>query len=345
MRDSSGAVPAPARNPQGRRVANLGAGTAPLLSFLAALILAACGEKPPAPAAPLPPIKVSPDLWKEFSGDKALIEVRTQVEFGPRPSGSSALEKARGHIINTLRGHGWETERQEFKETPVSGRGEIPFTNVIARFPATSGQPASRTTQRIIIGSHYDTKVMNEARFVGANDGGSSTGALLELARVLATAPALAEQLELVFFDGEEAILGFGSAELGPDGLVGSRYYARQLRPRAQQYRFAIVWDMIGDKDLTITLPADSPKHLAAALLTAAEQLGVRRNFGFFGQQILDDHVTIATIARIPAIDIIDFDFPPWHTSGDTLDKLSAASLETVGRVTVKMLLNELGAK
>lgn len=315
-----------------------------IATIFACLLFAACDEAPKPVAAPQP-INVSPDLWKDFSGEKALAEVRTQVDFGPRPSGSSALEKARGHIISTLQAHGWEAERQEFKETPVSGRGEIAFANIIARFPSVKGQPASRSTQRVIIGSHYDTKVMTEVRFIGANDAGSSTGALLELARVVATAPQLAEQLELVFFDGEEGILGFGSPEFGPDGLVGSRHYARQIRPRAQQYKFALVWDMIGDKDLTITLPSDSPKNLAGALFTAAEQLGVRRNFGYFSQPILDDHEPIARIARIPAMDIIDFDYPAWHTGGDTLEKLSATSLETVGRTTLKMLINELGAK
>ena len=310
------------------------------LAILAACGLAACGDKPKPtePQAAFTPVAVSPDLWKEFSGEKALAHVRTQVEFGPRPSGSSALEKARQHILSTRAASGWETERQEFKETPVPGRGETAFTNLIARFP----KPAA---QRVIIGSHYDTKVMNGVRFLGANDGGSSTGALLELARVLATAPAFAAQFELVFFDGEEAVVSFGSAELGPDGLVGSRHYAKSIRDRAQQYKFALVWDMIGDKDLTVTLPSDSPKNLAGALFTAADQLGLRRNFGYYGQQILDDHVPLATLARIPAMDIIDFDYPAWHTSGDTLDKLSVESLEIVGRVTLKMLISELGAK
>ena len=305
-----------------------------------ACFLPGCGDAPKVPESAAP-IAVSADLWKEFSGEKALALVTQQVEFGPRPSGSSALEKARQHIITTLTASGWEAERQEFKETPVSGRGEIAYTNIIARFPT----PASRTTQRVIIGSHYDTKVMTGVRFLGANDAGSSTGALLELARVLATAPAFAAQFELVFFDGEEAIEAFGEAEFGPDGLVGSRYYAKQIRPRAKQYKFALVWDMIGDKDLTITLPSDSPKALSGALMTAADQLGFRRNFGYFGQSILDDHMPLIKIAGIPAMDIIDFDYPVWHTGGDTLDKLSAASLEITGRVTLKMLLNELGAK
>jgi hypothetical protein len=102
---------------------------------------------------------------------------------------------------------------------------------------------------------------------------------------------------------------------------------------------------MIGDKNLGITLPSDSPKNLAGSLFTASEQIGFRKYFSFFHQSIIDDHVPIAKSARIPAMDIIDFDYPVWHTGGDTADKLSAESLEIVGRVTVKMLLNELGAK
>ena len=268
-----------------------------------------------------------------------------QIDFGPRPSGSAAIEKARQHIVSTLTTHGWEAERQEFDETPVPGRGSIRYANIIARFPAAAGQPASRTTQQVIIGSHYDTKLMTGVRFVGANDAGSSTGALLELARVLATEPAFASRIELVFFDGEEAVEEFSDAVLGPDGLVGSRYYAKTVRDKGRQYRFALVWDMIGDKNLTITLPADTPKNLAGSLFTAAEQLGFRKHFSFFHQSIIDDHVPIAKSARIPAMDIIDFDYPVWHTGGDTADKLSAVSLEIVGRVTLKMLINELALK
>jgi hypothetical protein len=321
-----------------------------ILAAICAAVLASCGDSPKQTQSGTQPAKpqqvtVSQDLWKQFSGDKALSEVLKQVEFGPRPSGSAAIEKARQHIISTLTGHGWEPERQEFDETPVPGRGSIRYANIIARFPSSTGQLALRTTQQVIIGSHYDTKLMSGIRFVGANDAGSSTGALLELARVLATEPAFASRIELVFFDGEEAVEEFSDAVLGPDGLVGSRYYAKTIRDKASQYRFALVWDMIGDKNLTVTLPSDTPKNLAGSLFTAAEQLGFRKHFSFFHQSILDDHVPIAKSARIPAMDIIDFDYSVWHTGGDTIDKLSAASLETVGRVTLKMLINELASK
>ena len=284
-------------------------------------------------------------LWESFSGKNALDEVARQVAIGPRPSGSPELEKARAHIEGTLKKHGWDAERQEFIHTPVPGRGGITFVNIVARFPASGARPAQRDTQRAILGSHYDTKLMDGIRFVGANDAGSSTGALLELARVLATAPALAARVELVFFDGEEALVEFGPAETGPDGLVGSRHYARSLRAenRAGQFKFAIVWDMIGDRELGITLPRDTPPTLAGRLFSAAEALGVRDKFGYFTGPILDDHSPIHAIARIPAMDIIDFHYPPWHTAADTLDQLSAESLDTIGRVTLWMLVRELG--
>ena len=314
-----------------------------------ALALAACAgcspkQKPETDADAGVPINIPPKLWEKFSGENSFREVERQAAFGPRPSGSVALENARAHIADTLKRHGWDVERQEFDATPVADRGSIRFVNIIARFAAADARPAPRNTQHAIIGSHYDTKRMDGMNFVGANDGASSTGALLELARVLATAPSLAARVELVFFDGEEAVEQFGSAEAGPDGLVGSRHYARGLREtgRGAQFRFAIVWDMIGDRNLTVTLPSDTPAALAGGLFTASEALGVRSNFGYFTGTILDDHVPLQIIARIPAIDIIDFDYPPWHTPADTLDKLSPASLQTVGRVTLWLLAREI---
>lgn len=287
--------------------------------------------------------EIPPRLWEQFSGANALKEVERQVEIGPRPAGSAAIAKAGALIAASLEKSGWEVERQEFDHAPVQGQGTIRFINLIARFSENGTRPVPRDTQRAILGSHYDTKRMDNIRFVGANDGGSSTGALLELARVLATAPSLAARIELVFFDGEEAVVGYGPPESGPDGLVGSRHYARVLREtkRAAQFRFGIVWDMIGDADLTVTLPRDTPAELAGGLFAGAEALGVRHHFGYANGDIMDDHTSLQVIARIPAMDIIDFDFPPWHTSADTLDKLSAASLQTVGRVTLWLLARE----
>lgn len=285
-----------------------------------------------------PPAPPPAELWKEFSGDKAFAEVRKQVDIGPRPAGSPEIEKARIVIEESLRRHGWEVERQTFTgETP---RGAVQFTNLIARFSASSTRPVPRNTQRAIVCSHYDTKRFSTISFVGANDAGSSTGALIELARVLALDPALAEKLELVFFDGEEAFVQFTDT----DGLYGSRHYASELRAnnRHSQFKFAVLWDMIGDRDLKITLPSDSPPELAREILASADALQLRQHFGYLDRPLQDDHVPLQRIARISAIDLIDFDYLYWHTADDTIDRIAPESLQTIGAVTLHHLRKAL---
>jgi glutaminyl-peptide cyclotransferase len=171
-------------------------------------------------------------------------------------------------------------------------------------------------------------------RFIGANDGGSSTGLLLELARVIGQHPNLARKIELVFFDGEEAVEQFSQA----DGLYGSRYFARQLQGAgAKQFRGGLLFDMVGDRSLGITLPADSPAEMARDIFAAAEALKLRSYFTYLGRELIDDHVPLNAIG-IPTLDIIDFDFPWWHTADDTMDKISAQSLQTVGSVALYYL-------
>ncbi len=292
----------------------------------------------PAPAPHNPP---PAEIWKEFSGPKAFEHVTKQVEIGPRPSGTQEAEKARALITEALKAAGWDVERQEF--TDDTPRGKIAFVNLIARFSASGAHPAPADAQQVILCSHYDTKRFSTIRFVGASDGASSTGALMEMARVLALDPAFAAKFELVFFDGEEAIQQFTDT----DGLWGSRYYAKSLNAsgRARQFKQAILWDMIGDKDLTITLSPDSPLALAKGIFSAAEALGVRQNFGYYGREILDDHRPLGKDAHVPAIDLIDFDYIYWHTADDTLDKLSPDSLQKVGAVTLYYLKHEFGNK
>ena len=317
---------------------------------LCLLAAGACGKKPsanapgsesprpstwfgakqaPAPVPPQPPA----EIWKEFSGEKAFAHVKVQVDMGPRPSGSPELERLRKYIVENVASAGWQVERQTF--TDQTPRGPVEFTNLIARFGPDKAKPAPADTQRVIVASHYDTKIFDTIRFVGASDGASSTGALIELARVLALDWELARRVELVFFDGEEAVAQFDAT----DGLYGSRHYARQLRAtkRNGQFRSAILWDMIGDRDLTITLSPDSPPELARGILAAAQQLGVRDSFSYHSQPIWDDHVPLNEV-RIPAIDLIDFDYLPWHTADDTLDKLSPESLRRVAAVTLLYL-------
>ena len=126
---------------------------------------------------------------------------------------------------------------------------------------------------------------------------------------------------------------------------VGSRYYARNLREsgRAAQFKFGILWDMIGDRDLTITLSPDSPADLTREVLASAAALSLGQHFGRHESLILDDHVPLTRTARIPAIDLIDFDYDAWHTADDKLDHLAPESLQKIGAVTLHHLRKALG--
>src|SRR6476660_10615028 len=266
----------------------------------------------------------SAPLWENFSGEKAFAHVQHLVDLGPRPAGSEALEKSRLYIIEQLKSAGWTVARSEFSDqTP---RGKVAFVNLIARF----GTSEKKEAAQFLLCSHYDTKTFDTIRFVGANDGGSSTGLLIEMARVLAINPVLAAKVELVFFAGEEAFENFTAT----DGLYGSRHFASELRELAKNFRGGILFDMIGDKSLQVTLSPNSPIDLARNIFAAADALGQRAHFTYFGGGITDDHTPLNEIG-IPVIDLIDFDFPPWHTAEDTLDKISAESLEIVGRVAL----------
>jgi hypothetical protein len=286
----------------------------PLLHMLAAGTLAG------------PAVSASPQkIWEEVSGENAFAHVQRLVDFGPRPAGSEAIEKSRQYIEGELRRCGWRVTRQSFTgETP---RGKVQFVNLIAEFSRRDG-----ASPVFLLCSHYDTKAFETIRFVGANDGGSSAGLLLEMARLIGRQPNLAAQLELVFFDGEEAFDHFSDA----DGLYGSRYFARQLG-NARQFRGGLVLDMVGDRSLDVTLPADSPPGMARDIFAAADALKLRSHFTYLDREMIDDHSPLNAIG-IPTIDVIDFDYPWWHTADDTLDKISPQSLRTVGSVVLYYL-------
>jgi Zn-dependent M28 family amino/carboxypeptidase len=290
------------------------------LTFVCAAMITSCAKP------------VSKKIWNEFSGDKALARVQALVDLGPRPPGSDAIARARAYIEEQLKSAGWSVSEQAF--TDQTPRGEMKFVNLIARF----GGGAKPT---FLLCSHYDTKIFDNFQFVGANDGGSSTGLLLELARVLALQPDLAAKIELVFFDGEEAVENFSQT----DGIYGSRHFAKQLAETgaAKSFRAGILFDMVGDRSLDITLPPNSPPAIIGGIFAAAEALNFRNYFTYFDQNITDDHTPLNAVG-IPVIDVIDFHYPPWHTSEDTMDKLSAQSLQVVGS-TSAYYLSELAFK
>jgi hypothetical protein len=269
-------------------------------------------------------------IWTEFSGENALRHVQQLVDFGPRPPASDAIEKSREYLTQQLEGFGWRVTRQTF--TDDTPRGKVTFVNLLATFGT---EPSAKTQPSFLLCSHYDTKTFDTGRFVGANDGGSSTGLLVEMARVLAQQPELARKVQLAFFDGEEAYVSFTDT----DGLYGSRYFARQLTQegKAKQFRGGILFDMIGDRSLVVTLPPDSPAEITLGIFAVAEALNVRQHFTYARGDIMDDHTPL-NAAGIPTIDLIDFDYPPWHTPEDTMDKISAQSLEIIGSVATRYL-------
>ena len=189
---------------------------------------------------------------------------------------------------------------------------------------------------RILITGHYDTKAFQEFRFVGANDAGSSTAFLLELARVL-KGRKNPLTIELVFFDGEEALVEWG----GDDRTYGSRHYVEAARKAGDlaSIRAMILVDMIGDRDLQLKRESLSTRWLTDTIWASARTLGYARYFSNEDTPIEDDHLPFLG-AGVPSVDLIDLDYPAWHTPDDTIEQVSARSLEIVGHV----LLNALPA-
>jgi glutaminyl-peptide cyclotransferase len=293
-----------------------------VLAFAITIGMVSAGAETPAAK----PTKV----WEEFSGEKAFAHVEHLVGFGPHPAASEAIEKCRAYIEKQLTLAGWTVSRQTF--TGSTPHGAVQFVNLIARFDVRDGKAAAPS---FLLCSNYDTKLFYTFRFVGANDGGSSTGLLLEMARVLGQHSNLAQKVELVFFDGEEAYEEFS----GSDGIYGSRYFAKQLAESktAGQFHGGLLFDMVGDKSLNITLPPDSPAEMAHDIFASADTLKLRSYFSYFDRGITDDHTPLNAIG-IPVVDLIDFDFAWWHTADDTLDKVSPQSLQIVGSVAAYYL-------
>ncbi|MBN2320775.1 MAG: M28 family peptidase, partial [Acidobacteria bacterium] len=225
-----------------------------LLGFACILMLIfyACGQNPFAVSA-----------GASLSGENAMEYVRTQVSFGPRPPGSAQLQKCREFIVNELRGFGYRVEDDAFTaETPY---GPIEMHNLIAR-------KGDGDRGAIVLASHYDTKLMEGMNFVGANDAGSSTGLLLELARVLASKEDLLDYWFL-FTDGEEAFMEWSTF----DSTYGSRHLAKRWKREgiAEKIHALILLDMIGDKDLDIFYDTNSTPWLMDLVWETASRMGL----------------------------------------------------------------------
>jgi hypothetical protein len=283
-------------------------------------------------SAPVP--RAAASRATEFDGARAFGHLEAIVAIGPRPSGSPELAQTRVYITRALESAGITVDEQRF--TAATPRGPIEMVNLLARLPG-------RRSTRILLTGHYDTKRLANARFVGASDGGSSAAWLLEAARVLAARPSREFTYELVWLDGEEATC-HGWTECGtaatPDNTYGSRHYVAEARRTKTLASIGanILVDMIGDRDLELRRDTNSTPWLVDLLWSTARTLALDRIFVNVPTSVDDDHVPFLE-AGVPSVDLIDLDtYPYWHTPDDTLDKVSAASLQAVGDVVLAAL-------
>jgi len=253
-----------------------------------------------------------------FNEQRADTDLRTIVGFGPRPAGSGTLTKTRNYIVSELTKAGLKPQLDEFDaRTP---RGFVHMVNIHAL------RQGSKPTVIAITG-HYDTKVFDNLSFVGASDGGSSAAWLLEFARAT-DGLKLENTLEFVFFDGEEAVVEWSDDDsvYGSRHDVDTRYRARTL----SDLKALILVDMIGDKNLNIRKERQSTGWLKDIIWNNAQSMGYGREFPKDEIDISDDHIPYLR-ASVPAVDLIDFDYPCWHMACDTLEQVSAHSLKIVG--------------
>jgi hypothetical protein len=262
-----------------------------------------------------------------FDGASALADVETQMAFGDRYPGSAGHADMQAWIEASLDERGWRVERQDFTFAGVALR------NLVGR-RGRDGEPL------IVLGAHYDTRPIADqdaevaARPVpGANDGASGTAVLLELARVLPSGD-LACDVRLAFFDAEDS-----GGIAGWDWILGSRHFADTLADSPQA---VVIVDMVGDRDLRLPRERNSAPNLVDAIWSAARQTGSEAFVDDMGPGMLDDHTPFLERGW-PAVDIIDFEYPYWHTAQDTLDKVSAESLDQVGRTLLFWLTSVCG--
>jgi glutaminyl-peptide cyclotransferase len=277
----------------------------------------------------------------DFSGAAAYGYAKAQVDFGPRVPGTPAARKAGDWIINQMRARADTVIVQSFTYTTADGK-KLPLRNILARF-----RPDLK--ERVLYLTHWDSRPISESAATeaekkmpvpGANDGASGVGMFVALADVLKkTKPNVG--VDLLFTDGED-YGQFGPPEV--DVLIGSKYFATHLPSPDYKPLYGVLWDMIGDKDLRIPYEMISfqqaPEVVSRVWQTAAD-LGYANIFvQESGGEVTDDHVPLLR-AGLRVIDVIDLTYPPHHTPQDTMDKISAKSLATVGDVAAALVTRQ----
>lgn len=282
-----------------------------------------------------------------FDGESAYESLKKICDLGPRKSGSKGMQEQRDILTLHFQEQGGKVELQKFTARDPSTGHNVEMANLIARWRIEK-------KQRLMLAAHYDTRpfpdsdpVNPRGKFVGANDGASGVAVLMELSKHLND---LSEHwgIDLVLFDGEELVY----RDSDPF-FLGSRHFAQEYVDNlpAIRYRWAVLLDMVGDRDLQIyqernSLSWKDSKPLVLKLWGIANRLGVKEFIAEPKHEVRDDHLALHDIAKIPSCDLIDFDYPDvyldtekyWHTEADTADKCSALSLAKVGWVVLEWL-------
>jgi glutaminyl-peptide cyclotransferase len=299
-----------------------------MLCVVLAVAGRACADAPAQPA-------------DQFSGERAFAHLEAICKLGPRPSGSEAMRRQRALAAEHFRAAGATVAGQAFRIRDRRTGEPVHIENLLVTW-----HPDRR--DRILVGAHYDTRpypdrdpVDPRGVFIGANDGASGVALLMELGQFMASVSG--PGVDFVLFDAEEYVVGPRDPY-----FLGSTYFARQYAAaqRAGEgpaYRAGAIVDMVADRDLeiwqelkSVTWPETRP--VVEEIWGVATRLGVRQFVPRPRHEVEDDHVPLRNIGRIPTCDIIDFDYPAWHTTRDTPEQCSAESLEAVGRVVLAWL-------
>ena len=283
-------------------------------------------ESSKAPSSPDFEVAASPP--PKFDSGRAFQYVKEIVAFGPRPIGSQNHKKVEEYILSHLKGESVEEDAFTIETT----EGKFPVRNIIAKFPGTG-------SGIIVIASHYDTNYpLRDTPYVGANDGGSSSALLLEIANQLRGKKREGNGVWLLWDDAEESMR---LPWYDPESLYGVRHLVEkwQADGTIKNIKAFLLEDMIGDADLHIEREANSTPWLEDLIYQAATRLGYQSHFFGRTSQIEDDHMPFVEHG-VASADLIDFEYGYnnvfWHTPQDTVDKLSAKSLEIVGTVTLE---------
>ncbi len=309
-----------------------------ILLLCGAVLFASCNqgrERTVSQETSIPKAEVKKMNVPIFDGDRAFAQLKAQTDFGPRNPNSPGHAKCLSFLVGEVNKLAENVTRQNFTHTGYDGE-TLKLTNVFCSFNSTA-------SDRILFLAHWDTRPRADQEkdpakqrqpVLGANDGASGVAVLLELARLLKETPP-SVGIDMLLVDGED----YGKERDLASYFLGARYFMKTKSPNYKP-RFAVLLDMVGDRDLQFPMEQNSMKYapqIVELIWSTAEKLGITQFVNVPGEEISDDHIPLNN-GGIPTVDIIDFQYAHWHTLQDTPDKCSGESLEAVGKVMTHLI-------